>query len=263
MQTRDGTNLVADVYRPDGGGSWPVLVRRTPYGKRLNDLAADFNEAHFFASHGYLVIVQDTRGRFGSEGEWYPLIYEGLDGYDTVEWAAELDGAAGPVGTIGLEQDLEITGPVTAELFVSTSAVDTDFVVWLSDVHPDGYCQNLVETIVRGRFHRSYTSPDQLEPGRVYRLEVDMWNVSHLMRVDHRLRVHVTSSDFPRWERNLNTGSRLGYGAELQVATQTLHHDSEHPSSILLPVTPGKTQEADATGAGSGFRLLAGRRPSG
>jgi len=101
MRTRDGVTLRSDVYRPDGPGPWPVLVRRTPYGKRVNDLAADFNEAHYFASHGYLVVVQDSRGRFSSEGAWYPFIYDALDGYDTVEWAAGLPGSSGRVGTFG------------------------------------------------------------------------------------------------------------------------------------------------------------------
>ncbi len=561
MRARDGTTLRADIYRPDGGGPWPVLLRRTPYSKRLNDLAAEFNEAHYFASHGYLVAVQDTRGRFTSEGEWYPLVYEALDGYDAVEWAADLDGCSGAVGTFGqsygciiqyltaaqrpphlvtcvpisgncmsfenywyhhgvlelgwmlsyfvnmaedvfralgregertkldelkvdpavrfarlkddsvrhlpvtdwierlgdgapfledvlyhsvdgpywwandirrqlhdidvpmlhigswydintwdtpllynglkdqamshyarshqalfmgpwahllpysqptsggsgdidfgpesevflpemylrwfdhflkgdgeglpvpavrlfvmgenrwrdetgwpparmvptawylhsggeanalegegtlstdppaddaadhytydpddpvptcgghyvgggvadqrsnqarsdvlvytsapLVDELEITGPVTAELFISTSAVDTDFVVCLSDVHPEGFCQNLLESIVRGRFRRSYTTPTLLEPGQVYPLTVDLWNSSHVVRPGHRLRVHVTSSDFPRWERNLNTGSRAGYGQEMEVARQTLYHDAEHPSRVILPV---------------------------
>lgn len=563
MQTRDGTRLRADVYRPDGPGPWPVLLRRTPYGKRLNDLAANFNEAHFFASHGYLTVVQDTRGRFNSEGDWYPFVYEALDGYDAVEWASGLEGSTGQVGTFGqsygciiqyltaakrpphlvtciptsgncmsfrnywyhdgvlelgwmlsyfvnmaedvfrvqgreadiamldklkadstvrfsplidealyhlpindwierlgdgapfledvlyhsvdgpywwandirrelynidvpmlhigswydintwdtplvfnglrhgamtnyarshqalfmgpwahllpysqptsggsgdidfgpdsevflpdmylqwfdhflkgdgeglpvplvrlfvmgenrwrdesewpleravptewylhgggaanglegdgrlstvppgdespdryrydpadpvrsrgghvvgggvvdqrpsqsradvlvytsapVEQDLELTGPISAELFVSTSAVDTDFVVWLSDVRPDGYAQNLAEGVVRARFRESYTSPTLLEPGRVYQLAVDLWNISHVVAAGHSLRVHVTSSDFPRWERNLNTGSRTGFGTDMVVAQQTLYHDSGRPSRITLPVVP-------------------------
>ncbi|HUE34820.1 MAG TPA: CocE/NonD family hydrolase, partial [Mycobacterium sp.] len=101
MKTRDGVALRADMYRPETPGVYPVLVRRTPYGKRLNDLAADFSEAHFFASHGYLVVVQDTRGRFTSDGVWHPFIYEARDGYDTIEWAATLPGSSGLVGTFG------------------------------------------------------------------------------------------------------------------------------------------------------------------
>ena len=95
MATRDGVALRADVYRPEDPGRYPVLVRRTPYGKRVNDLAAEFSEAHYFASHGYVVVVQDTRGRFASEGAWYPFIYEARDGYDTIEWAATLPGTTG------------------------------------------------------------------------------------------------------------------------------------------------------------------------
>lgn len=561
MTTRDGVTLVADVYRPAGKGPWPVLVRRTPYGKRLNDLAADFNEAHFFASHGYIVAVQDTRGRFSSGGQWYPFIFEAFDGYDTVEWAAALDGSTGKVGTFGqsygciiqyqtaaqrpphlatcipisghllsfenywynrgvlelgwmlsyfinmaeevlrsqgrddelaglnrlkadpsvrfsplkdevlrhlpiydwverlgdaapfledvlyhsvdgpywwandlrrqlynmdvpmlhigswydlatwdtplfynglieqamsehsrrhqalfmgpwahllpfnqptsggtgdidfgpeaavflldmelawfdhflkgsgeglpvprvrifvmgdntwrneqewplrrtrftpwylhsagnavsllgdgvlsttapqaesadsyrydpadpvptggghfvgggvqdqrpnqerqdvlvytsepLEADLELTGPVTATLYAATSAVDTDFMVYLCDVRPDGYAQNLVEGLVRGRFRNSYTEPEPMEPGQVYELHLDLWSTSHVVRAGHRLRVHVTSSDFPRWERNLNTGERPFVGTAMTVADQRVLHDREHPSHIVLPV---------------------------
>src|SRR5439155_1236705 len=80
--------LAADVYRPEGDGPFPVLLRRTPYGKQLNDLAADPNEAQLFASHGYVVVTQDTRGRFASGGVFYPFVHEPEDGYDTVESAA-------------------------------------------------------------------------------------------------------------------------------------------------------------------------------
>jgi putative CocE/NonD family hydrolase len=563
MRTRDGVTLRADVYRPDGPGPFPVLVRRTPYGKRVNDLAAEFNEAHYFASHGYLVVVQDSRGRFSSEGAWYPFIYDALDGYDTVEWAAGLPGSSGRVGTFGqsygcivqyltaaqrpphlvtcvptsgnflsfenywyhrgvlelgwmlsyfvnmaeetlrsqgrdaelaqlddlkvdprirfsplkddvlrhlpindwierlgdgapfledviyhsvdgpywwandlrrqlhdmdvpmlhlgswydlatwdtplyfnglrtegmsehtrahqamfmgpwahllpynqptsggtgdidfgpdaavflldmelawfdhflkgdgqglprppvrifvmgdnawrdeaewplartrytpwylhsqgaantldgdgtlsteapdnepadhyrydparpvptcgghfvgggvadqranqcrpdvlvytsapLDHDMEITGPVTVSLHASTSAVDTDFMVHLSDVRPDGYAQNLVESVVRGRFRSSYTVPALMQPGEIYQLDLDLWNISHVLFAGHRLRVHVTSSDFPRWERNLNTGSRVGEGTDFVVADQAVYHDRDHPSHIVLPVIP-------------------------
>jgi predicted acyl esterase len=101
MRTRDGKVLRADVYRPVGAPATPVLLRRTPYGKRQNDLALAFNEAHYFASHGYTTVVQDTRGRFSSEGAWYPFAYEARDGYDAIEWAAALPGTTGRVGTLG------------------------------------------------------------------------------------------------------------------------------------------------------------------
>src|SRR5205085_10102574 len=91
-----------------------------------------------------------------------------------------------------LTDDMELTGPVTVTLFVSTSAVDTDFMVYLSDVRPDGYAQNLVESLVRGRFRNSYSVPESMEPGSTYEVHLDLWNVSHVLRVGHRLRVHVS-----------------------------------------------------------------------
>jgi putative CocE/NonD family hydrolase len=137
-----------------------------------------------------------------------------------------------------LEADLELTGPVTVTLYAATSAVDTDFTVTVSDVRPDGYAQNLVESLVRGRFRDSYTHPTPLEPGAVYELHLDLWNISHVLFAGHRLRVHVTSSDFPRWERNTGTFERLGEATSWVVQEQTVYHDADHPSHVVLPVVP-------------------------
>lgn len=561
MTTRDGVMLRADVYRPTAPGPYPVLVRRTPYGKRLNDLAADFNEAHYFASHGYVVVVQDTRGRFTSEGAWYPFIYEARDGYDTVEWAATLPGTTGMVGTFGqsygaisqylaatqrpphlrtsipvsayqlsfenfwfnggalelgwmlsyfvnmaeavltaegddaaikelaelkvdpavrfsaltddalrhlplldwtdrlgrgadflgdilahptdgpywwatdlsrqlfninvpmlhvgswydianrdtpsyftglretaldardghalimgpwahqlpfnqptsggtgdidfgpeaaislvdierrwfdqylkndgaelprppvrifvmgedrwrdeqewplarteytsyylrsggsantldgdgflsvdppadepadryrydpddpvptaggrfvgggvadqrkkqsradvlvytgpeLAEDLEVTGPITVDLHAMTTAQDADFVAVLSDVRPDGYAQNLAEGILRGRFRDSFVKPLPMEPGIPYEFTISLWNLSHVFRAGHRIRLHITSSDFPRWDRNAGTGAPTGTDSALRVAEQSVLHDVVHPSRVVLPVIP-------------------------
>ncbi|TMA54182.1 MAG: CocE/NonD family hydrolase, partial [Deltaproteobacteria bacterium] len=95
---RDGMTLYADVYRPDAEGRFPVLLMRLPYGK---EMITDFGDQDYFAARGYVVIIQDGRGRFTSEGEFYPLIDEAQDGYDTVEWAATLPYANGQVGTLG------------------------------------------------------------------------------------------------------------------------------------------------------------------
>ncbi|MGE0881037.1 MAG: CocE/NonD family hydrolase [Acidimicrobiia bacterium] len=557
MRTRDGVTLRADIYRPNVNGEAPVIVRRTPYGKQVNDLAMTFNEAHWFASHGYIVVVQDTRGRFASEGRFYPFVYEGYDSYDAIEWAATLPGSTGDVGTIGqsygaalqyqaavlrpphlrtaipisgnlhsfansvfhggpfefrfylsyfvnmaqdtlqrmgrgdeyaklmdllvdpavrfsplkdevykrmplrrwidelgdavpfladyfnhdtdgpywwgvdvsrqlhnigipilhvgswydfcladtmieyttvrdhglgeharshqalyigpwahllpynqptstgtgdidfgpeaevfllgdelawfdhflkgsaqglpcpavrlfvmgenrwrdeddwplartqyepwylradgglstmapaadepadhyrydpddpvptngghyigagtgvqdqrptqarddvlvytsdvLTADLELTGPVTAKLYVATSARDTDFTVVLSDVRPDGYAHNIVDGVVRLSYYRRFDDPQPVEPGQVYEIEVDLWSVSHVFAAGHRLCVHVSSSDFPRWDRNPNTGNRFGTDVSVVVADQTVFHDSLRPSHIVLPVIP-------------------------
>ncbi len=95
---RDGTRLYADIYRPDAAGRFPVILLRLPYGKHM---AADFGDHEYFPARGYVVVIQDARGRFTSEGEYYPLITEGEDGYDTVEWAARLPYANGVVGAQG------------------------------------------------------------------------------------------------------------------------------------------------------------------
>src|SRR5688572_6598662 len=96
MVMRDGVTLIADVYRPEGDGRHPVLLTRTPY-----DRHGDLEAGPALASHGYVVVMQDVRGRYGSEGEFYPFRNEAADGYDTVEWAAALPNSNGRVGMYG------------------------------------------------------------------------------------------------------------------------------------------------------------------
>jgi len=98
---RDGTTLRANVYRPAGEGQWPVLLTRLPYGKDLPGGTAFLDPAQV-ARRGYVVVVQDTRGRSASEGEWVPFVNEAQDGYDTVEWAAQLPQSNGSVGMYGI-----------------------------------------------------------------------------------------------------------------------------------------------------------------
>jgi putative CocE/NonD family hydrolase len=552
MRTRDGKALLTDVYRPVGVDLAPTLLRRTPYGKQSNDLADDFSEAHYYASHGYLTIVQNTRGRFGSEGAWYPFVYEARDGYDAIEWAAGLPGSNGRVGTFGqsygalsqylaatqrpphlvtcipvsaylgayenywynhgalelswtlsyflnMAQDvlakvgdvqrlaeleklkadpemrfspltedalrhlpiqdwverfgegasfladilhhekdgpywwavdlrrqlqnidvpmlhvgswydianwdtpqyftglqaqaksagvregqalfmgpwshllpysqptsggtgdidfgpeaafpmlemqkawfdhfvrdgreglpqpavrlfvmgenqwrdeaewplartrttrmylrdggaltvevpgdeaadvydpedpvptaggryvgggvrdqranqarddvlvytaapvddvLEITGPMTLRLFVATDAPDTDFVAIVSDVHPEGFVQNLAEGLVRLRYRAGYDEPSLPEPDAVHEVEIELGNIGHAFLPGHALRLHVTSSDFPRWDRNPNTGESAVRATVTRKATQTVYHDRARPSALSLPVIP-------------------------
>src|SRR5271170_2601347 len=99
MRTRDGVTLRADVYRPDASGRFPVILARLPYDKNLRTRPGDID---FFVERGYVVIMQDTRGRFASDGdEYFPVIFEAQDGYDAVEWAAALRCSDGNVGTMG------------------------------------------------------------------------------------------------------------------------------------------------------------------
>ena len=135
-----------------------------------------------------------------------------------------------------LERELEVTGPVVAVLYGLSSAPDTDWVVRLEDIHPDGYSRNLCDGILRARYRNSFERPELLTPGQVYRFEVDLWATSNLFLPGHRVRVVVTSSCFPRFDRNLNTGGPINREAAGQVAINTVMHDEFRPSHIILPV---------------------------
>ena len=137
-----------------------------------------------------------------------------------------------------LTEDIEVTGPITVHLHAVTSAADADFVAVLSDVRPDGYAQNLAEGVARGQFRESFINPRPLQPDAPYEFTIRLWNVSHVFGAGHRIRLHITSSDFPRWDRNAGTGAPIGTDSALAVARQTVLHDSRHPSRIVLPVVP-------------------------
>lgn len=133
-----------------------------------------------------------------------------------------------------------MAGPVTARLFISSSAPDTDFTVKLIDVHPpnedypQGFAMNLTEGILRCRFHKSFEHPEPLTPGEVYEIEITAPDTANLFGVGHRLRVDISSSDFPRFDVNSNTGEPEALTRRKAVATNRVHMDAAHPSSILL-----------------------------
>ena len=137
-----------------------------------------------------------------------------------------------------LASDLELTGPITVKLFAATSAVDTDFTAKLVDVRPDGYAHNLQDGIVRARYRTSARQPSFITPGRVHEYTIDLWATSHVCKAGHRLRVEISSSNFPRFDRNPNTGAVLGVDDRLESAQQTIHHSAEYPSHIVLPIIP-------------------------
>ena len=137
-----------------------------------------------------------------------------------------------------LERDLEVTGPIVVKLYVATDGRDTDFTAKLVDVHPDGYAVNLCDGILRARYHESREYQKLLEPGEVYELTIDLWVTSNVFLEGHRVRVDVSSSNYPRFDRNLNTGNDVGGDAEMRVAHQTVLHDRVRPSHVLLPVIP-------------------------
>ncbi len=135
-----------------------------------------------------------------------------------------------------LERDLEVTGPVRVRLWATSTAPDTDFVARLCDVFPDGRSIDLTDGIVRARYRHHPRPPAFLEPGRPVEYDIDLWSTSNVFAAGHRIRLQVTSSCFPRWDRNPNTGAALFSGTELRAARQQILHDPDHPSRLLLPV---------------------------
>ncbi len=137
-----------------------------------------------------------------------------------------------------LDADIEVTGQVTLDLFAKTSAADTDFTAKLVEVWPNGFAQNLTEGILRARYRESTSEATPIVPGNVYEYKIDLWSTSNVFLKGHRIRLEVSSSNFPRFDRNLNTGKDSATDATIVKATNTILHDSAHPSALVLPVVP-------------------------
>jgi putative CocE/NonD family hydrolase len=140
--------------------------------------------------------------------------------------------------TSPLEKDLEVTGEIALELYAATTAVDTDYTAMLVDVDPSGYARLLTDGIVRARYRNSTERSEPVVPGQVYRYRIDLWSTSNLFRAGHRIRLYVSSSNFPRFHRNPNTGERTSGATGMVKARQTIYHDSKRASALLLPVVP-------------------------
>ena len=137
--------------------------------------------------------------------------------------------------TAPLECPLEITGPITVKLYAASSAVDTDFTAKLVDVYPDGRVYNLADGIIRASF-RNGQKRERITPGQAYEYTIDLWATSNLFQAGHRIGLEISSSNFPRFDRNLNTGKPGAQSAEMVPARQTILHDESHPSHVILPV---------------------------
>jgi uncharacterized protein len=161
----------------------------------------------------------------------------GPDDYRSVERRADVLTFTSAV----LNTELLICGPVQARLEAATSARDTDFMVKLLDVWPDGFAQRLVDGAVRARFRQGLATAQSIEPGRVYAYDVDLWNTCQAFLPGHRIRVEVASSAFPKYDRNLNTGGAIDTGVRMAIAMQTVLHDAGHPSWIELPIMSADT----------------------
>jgi len=147
-----------------------------------------------------------------------------------------------------LEEPLTVVGPVKAVLFGLSSAPDTDWVVRLCDVWPDGRSMSVCDGILRARYRSSAERAEPLVPNQIYRFEVDLWATAQTFLPGHRIRVEVTSSDFPRYDRNLNTDGPFGEEVRGQVAVNTVFHDAMRPSHVVMPVTSAHTPVIETAG---------------
>ena len=137
-----------------------------------------------------------------------------------------------------LREDLEVTGQVAVVLHASSSAMDTDFTVKVIDVFPGGQAHNLTDGILRARYRDSLEKPSPLEPGKIYKLKIDAGVTSNVFRKGHSLRLEISSSNFPRFDRNPNTGRAAADEIELRKASQMVFHDRDRASYLVAPVVP-------------------------
>jgi uncharacterized protein len=138
-----------------------------------------------------------------------------------------------------LDHDTEVTGPISVRLWAQSTATDTDFTAKLTAVKPDGAVIILNNGIVRTSFRDSLSDPTPTTPGRPYEYQIQVWPTSYEFRTGDRIRLEISSSDYPQFAPNPNTGAPFGTDTAMRIATQTIQHDGEHPSAVMLPVIPG------------------------
>ena len=135
-----------------------------------------------------------------------------------------------------LQQGTEVSGAIETTLYVSSDAKDTDFTIKLIDVYPDGRAYNLDETILRARYREGFDKEVFMEKGKVYKLDLSAMSTSNYFAAGHRIRIEISSSNFPRFDRNMNTGGNNYDEAKGVVAHNQIHHSAMYPSQIKLPI---------------------------
>jgi putative CocE/NonD family hydrolase len=140
--------------------------------------------------------------------------------------------------TPAFAQDTEVTGPVSLELYIRSSAVDTDFTGKLVDVWPNGYAENLTDGILRVRYRDSMEKAALMTPGTVYKITINLCSTANVFLAGHKLRLEVASANFPRFDRNPNTAASPESATEFATAVNTVLHDPDHPSALIVPIVP-------------------------
>jgi len=139
-----------------------------------------------------------------------------------------------------LEAPVDVVGPITLKLFVSSNVKDTDFTAKLIDVAPDGTAFNIQEGILRTRYREGFDKEVFMEPGEVYEIDIDIQATGNRFCKGHQIRIEISSSNFPRFERNLNTGGKNYDEKDWLVAENKIHHSAEYPSRLVLPIISSK-----------------------
>lgn len=173
--------------------------------------------------------VPTRGGNFLGHKDWQPGSYD----QSKIEEREDVLVYFSPV----LTQPVEVTGPVKMVLYAESDAKDTDFTAKLVDVYPDGKAYNLCDGIIRARYRESLVKPTPIEPGKIYKYEIDMWATSNLFQPGHRIGLEISSSNFPQFDRNSNCAGEGGPDCR-KIAHQTIYHNSEHPSHLVLPIIP-------------------------
>ena len=140
--------------------------------------------------------------------------------------------------TAPLREDVEVTGYVSLDLYAATSAVDTDFTALLADVEPNGYARFLTDGIVRARYRDGVSRISEVVPGRIYKYSIDLWATGNVFKAGHRVRLYISSSNFPRFNRNLNAGEPIFGSSASVIAHQTIYHQTQYGSALTLPIIP-------------------------
>ncbi|RME04551.1 MAG: CocE/NonD family hydrolase, partial [Deltaproteobacteria bacterium] len=228
--------VMGDVDDPEAPGlewrstdRWPVASEPVPFYLHRNGSLSETPPEAGFSSTTYVYNPANPVPTLGGNNL---LISAGPVDQRPVEDRSDV-----LLFTTGVfSEPIEITGRVSAVLYVSSSAVDTDFTVKLTDVYPDGRSILLLDGILRMRYREGFDREVFMEPGTIYEITVDLWSTSIVVNRGHRLRVAVSSSNAPRFDVNPNTGEPIGEATTMVVATQTLYHDARHPSRLILPV---------------------------
>lgn len=210
---------------PTVGGNMSSLVGLMPRPAGAPEIPVEERERDIIGVPGAFDQREDPRF-LGSSPPYLPLAARP----DVLVWQTE-----------PLDRDVEVTGPVTVTLYVSSTAPDTDVTAKLIDVHPpgpdypQGFAMNLTDSILRLRYRNGGTA-EPLESGKVYACTFPLYPTANRVRAGHRIRLDVSSSNYPRFDVNPNTGDALWDNAVARVAVNTIHHDAEHPSHVALPL---------------------------